>query len=191
MNIQSWGNGVTAGTIGSVHINSQAVRVDANLVGLWECVAGSGGASGSIGGPWDMSGLHFLRLGEDGRGRAEYANWRIAFKLGAMSDKREIQANGIREFTFTASGGSYRDVSGPFDGNVRCTLNRRRFKQLEAGWQSMPPANCNYMVTGDMLALHSDSWHRNYRRTGPQITGRRAQKALNALRLSSSTSTED
>jgi hypothetical protein len=173
VNIRSSGPGVAAGTIGSVHINmpdapSRAGRADARLVGLWECVAGAGGVTGAVAGPWDLSGSHFFRFGEDGHGRADYVNWRAAFRLGGRSGAAcEINADGTRNLAYSANDGSYRDVPDPFIGNIRCKLNGKRWKEMEAAWLSLPPTNCNYMIADDRLALYTDSWRRDYRRYRP------------------------
>jgi len=163
---------VAVGTVGSLNVNfsgalSQAGHVDARVIGRWEFVAGAGGAAGPAVEPWDISGSHFLRLGEDGRGRADYATWRTAFKHSARNRATyEIHADGMREFGYSAEGGSYRDVPEIFIGNCRCTLNGRRNKEMEAAWRSLPPTNCNYMVVDGRLAFYSDSWRRDYRRSG-------------------------
>ena len=118
--------------------------------------------------PWDISGSHFLRFGEDGHGRADYATWRTSFNFRAGNGAAyEIHADGKREFSYSAESGNYRDVPDLFIGNVRCTLNGRRNKEMEAAWRSLPPTNCNYMVVEGRLALYSDSWRRDYRRFGP------------------------
>jgi hypothetical protein len=148
-------------------------RVDASLVGRWECVASAGYVTRDIRGPWDLSGSYFVRFGADGRGRADYANWRVSVKLAGRSRAAllggafELVVDGGREFTCSTDGRSYQETPDPFVGNVRCTLGGIRLKEAEAGFRLPPPTNCNYMVTGDMLALYSDTWRKDYRRCGP------------------------
>jgi len=171
--IQSSGSGVAVGTVGALNLNilgapSRTGRVDARVVGRWEFVGGAGGVARGAMSPWDTSGSHFLHLGEDGRGRADYATWRTSFQSGAGYGTRyEIHADGMRELSFSAEDGIYRDVPDHFIGNFRMTANGRRSKEGEAAWRSLPPTNCNYMVVDGRLAIHSDSWRRDYRRYGP------------------------
>jgi hypothetical protein len=145
---------------------SQAGRVDASLVGRWECVAiASSVASGTLR-PWGLWGSCFVHFGAEGRGRIDYVGWRCSTVLRS-GRTWDVLANGMREFAFSAADGSYRELLDPFIGNLRCTVDGVWNQESEATFRFPRPLNYNYVIAGDVLTIYSDTARKDYRRCGP------------------------
>jgi hypothetical protein len=153
-------------------------RVDAGLVGRWECVAAAGGISESQG-RCDISGSHFVQLGADGRGKHTYDRWRRSLKDPLGSPLRELLGlrcelllDGTCEFSYTACDGTYNELPDAFAGEVRWTCSGVRVRKEEEAWRTGKATEARYLVNGDMLTLYSPppysgAWRTDYRRCEP------------------------